>query len=233
MPDCFRLAYQGGPLKEPNRGMTLGLKTSFLDNVMSQLTDVQNLLLAQKALVARSFKVYGPNSIGYHQDLAILHKLQTILELTNELSQKEIAILVIATLIEFEAGDLVDLDSNWKNAEKPIFAKLVELATNAALPPPKLESTPEPGPIVTGTSYTEIPDDMRKDAKRYRWLKENNAWIRPCETQRCGHRSTATDSQRECWLEFEGWLASTMPIHQDAYPSMDAAVDAAMALLPK
>lgn len=90
-----------------------------------------------------------------------------------------------------------------------------------------------PAWIPVGTVLYTIPDDVLRDAARYRFLRDNNAYMRPCYEQRRGFRSTSTDAVREQWDEFVGWMYSDLPITTEELPTMDEAIDYAMNLQEK
>jgi hypothetical protein len=73
-----------------------------------------------------------------------------------------------------------------------------------------------------------LPDGWVADAKRYQWLKDNNATVIMVETEKRGYRSTMPNAPKERWFEFEGWTVSTLPILHESYKTMDEAIDAAM-----
>jgi hypothetical protein len=75
-----------------------------------------------------------------------------------------------------------------------------------------------------------VPDEkMVLDAARYRWLRDRGAYLVACETRHFGFRETTPDATRKVWYEPNGWIVSTMSATADPYPTMDAAVDAAIA----
>jgi hypothetical protein len=85
-------------------------------------------------------------------------------------------------------------------------------------------------PIGTKLYVAPQPADAEtlRDAERYRWLRDNDACILECVIEKRGFRSTMTDARRETWTEREGWAVSTLPMEAGPYPTMDAAIDAAM-----
>ena len=86
--------------------------------------------------------------------------------------------------------------------------------------------------LIVARMITNAPTIQREgwvsDAKRYQWLKNNNATVIKVETEKLGYRSTLPNAPKERWFEFEGFTVSTLPVLHESYKTMDEAVDAAM-----
>lgn len=102
--ECLRLAAQGGPTIEHRRGMSLWEITGSLDFAMSQLLRLDELILAQRALVERESALMGEHSfyaVSARQMLARLEEIQLAAR-DNNLTKKELAHLVLEYLVDFE-----------------------------------------------------------------------------------------------------------------------------------
>ena len=100
--NCLKLAINGGPEKERNRGLTLDLKNLYVDHIFDTLTNIDLLIESQQCVTDYSKKVYGIGTVGYNSDKRLLDSLLELKNKGPELSKQQIVKSMIELLVEFK-----------------------------------------------------------------------------------------------------------------------------------